>query len=161
MEVIDNFLPSYYFNQLQSTLESGTFPWYYNPGINMEYEKEHYQFTHVFFDEKSPWNGVASEYYDMWEYCFQKLGVKKLVRLKANLRPRTTFPRRSGYHIDYEDVTTAILYMNTNNGWTTFKKGGRVKSVANRIVVFDSNLLHSGVSCTNEKIRMVVNFNYV
>ena len=87
--------------------------------------------------------------------------MKKLTRIKANLNPRTLFNIKAGYHYDYKDIMTAVYYINTNNGWTTFKKGGRVKSVANRIVVFDSNLLHSGVSCTNEKIRMVVNFNYV
>ena len=160
MKVIDNFLPSYYFKQLYSSLESGVFPWYYNHGVTQEYEKDHYQFTHVFFDKRTPWNGISSEYYDMWGYCLQKLGVKNLRRLKANLRPKTFFHRKTEYHIDYPNITTAILYMNTCNGWTRFKKGGRVKSVANRIVIFDSNLLHSGVSCTNEQIRMVVNFNY-
>ena len=56
---------------------------------------------------------------------------------------------------------TAILYINTNNGWTRFKKGARVKSIANRIVIFDSNLEHSGVTCTDEKRRVVMNFNYI
>ena len=59
-----------------------------------------------------------------------------------------------------DNVTTAILYINTNNGYTKFKKGGKVKSVANRVVIFDSNLEHMGYACTNEKRRIVVNFNY-
>ena len=45
-------------------------------------------------------------------------------------------------------------------GWTQFKKGGKVKSVANRMVIFDNNLLHAGVTCTDEKCRVVMNFNY-
>ena len=50
--------------------------------------------------------------------------------------------------------------MNTNNGWTEFKKRGRVKSVANRAVIFDSNLEHRGVTCTDANRRVLINFNY-
>ena len=41
-----------------------------------------------------------------------------------------------------------------------FKKGGKVKSVANRMVIFNSSLEHTGFSCTDEKIRIVINFNW-
>ena len=56
---------------------------------------------------------------------------------------------------------TAIFYVNTNNGWTEFKKGGKVKSVANRIVIFDSQLYHQGYTCTDQKRRVVMNFNWI
>ena len=81
-----------------------------------------------------------------------------------NLSPRTFFHRKGGMHIDLTGQSspqkTAIFYVNTNNGWTEFKKGGKVKSVANRIVIFDSNLEHQGVTCTDKKRRVVINFNY-
>jgi len=64
-------------------------------------------------------------------------------------------------HVDYNDVTTAIFYINTNNGWTNFKNGDKVESVENRLVIFDSNLEHEGVTCTDEIRRLVINFNYV
>ena len=50
--------------------------------------------------------------------------------------------------------------MNTNNGYTEFEKGDIVESVENRMVIFDSNLKHQTVTCTDEKIRIVINFNY-
>ena len=82
-------------------------------------------------------------------------------RIKANLAPRTVFHKESAWHIDsFPCSTTAILYMNTNNGWTEFKKRGRVKSVANRAVIFDSNLEHRGVTCTDANRRVLINFNY-
>ena len=59
-----------------------------------------------------------------------------------------------------EYITTAILYLNTNNGYTEFKSGDKVKSVSNRVVVFDSNLKHRTVTCTDQKTRIVINFNY-
>ena len=33
MRVIDNFLPSYQFNQIYSLMMGSDFPWYYNPTI--------------------------------------------------------------------------------------------------------------------------------
>ena len=56
--------------------------------------------------------------------------------------------------------TTAIFYINTNNGYTEFEDGTRVESVANRIVNFPANLKHRGTRCTDQKIRIVINFNY-
>ena len=71
------------------------------------------------------------------------------------------FHDKGGYHIDgYDCSHTSILYMNTNNGWTHIKGYDRVKSVSNRMVIFDSNLKHTGVTCTNEKRRVMINFNY-
>ena len=89
------------------------------------------------------------------------LGIKKLYRVKANLTPRTAEHRFTGYHLDGFDCPhTAIYYINSNNGWTDFKNGDKVESVANRVVIFDSNLEHQAVSCTDEKVRVVINFNY-
>ena len=81
-------------------------------------------------------------------------------RIKANLNPRTIFHRNTGYHSDYPNMTTSIFYVNTNNGWTQFEKGGKVKCVENRLVTFDSNQRHAGVTCTHPKRKVVINFNY-
>ena len=57
--------------------------------------------------------------------------------------------------------TTSILYMNTNNGYTEFQNGAIVESIENRMVVFPAEMKHRGTSCTDEKIRVVINFNYL
>ena len=160
MEVIDNFLPEYQFKQLQSIILSDNFSWYWNDNIIVSKPKT-YQFTHGIYISD---NGLVSKYYSSFDLVQQKLGVRRLDKIKANLNPKTVFHRKGGYHMDmlYPDKheKTAVLYINTNNGWTEFKKGGKVKSVANRIVIFDSNLEHTGVTCTDEKRRVIVNFNY-
>ena len=74
---------------------------------------------------------------------------------------KTFFNKKAGYHIDTLNKKTAILYVNTNNGGTKFKNGKFVKSLENRVVVFDSNMEHTGVTCTNQQRRIVVNFNYL
>ena len=57
-------------------------------------------------------------------------------------------------------MKTIVYYINTNNGYTEFENGVRVESVSNRACIFDSNLKHTGVTCTNEKRRVMINFNY-
>ena len=168
MQVIDNFLSEYVFTDLTDTLLSAEFPWYYN-----EYEvypnDDNILFTHTLHTCKGipPYSDIdySSRYYNMLKPIFYKLGVRKLVRCKANLNPRTFSHKMGEFHIDNcldskQSGKTAILYLNTNNGWTEFKKGGKVKSVANRVVIFDPTLEHRAVTCTDEKRRIVINFNY-
>ena len=92
------------------------------------------------------------------------------MRIKANLLTRTPNIIENTFHIDIGDEcmseeklkqwTTSILYINTNNGYTKFEDGTKVESVANRMVTFSANLKHRGTSCTDEKTRVVINFNY-
>ena len=157
MEVIDNFLPEYQFKQLSNVILNDYFPWYYNEWICYDGDGL-FQFTHRIFDGAK--GGIISDDYSLFDIVQQKLGVSRLDRIKANLNPKTVFHRKGGFHIDFPHMKTSIFYINTNNGWTEFKKGGKVKSVANRMVIFDSNLEHQGVTCTDEKRRVVINFNY-
>ena len=132
------------------------FPWFYKDYIAFEGQKDSgYQFVHNLLD---PDEGKSSKYYLMEP--FEKLG--RMYRIKANLRTRTLFHRRSYYHIDgVQGATrTSIFYMNTCNGYTKFERGPKVKTVANRMVIFDSNLRHAAFSQTDEKKRIVINFNY-
>jgi hypothetical protein len=160
MKIIDDFLPSDQFKELQSIILEDLFPWYYKDSIVHDDDGK-FGFTHTFYNVYPPWNGQASEIYPLLEPCLNKLGATNLQRIKANLNVKTLFHRKTGWHTDnYDCNTTALLYFNTNNGWTEFKKGGKVKSVENRMVIFDSNLEHTGVTCTNENRRVMINFNY-
>jgi hypothetical protein len=161
MKVIDNFLPEYQFKEIQSVMMGDCFPWFYNSSINEPDGKGitlgDYQFTHQFYDEQ---NGgiLSSHYWSLFSFCINQLG--KPIRVKANLSPKTIFHRKGGYHIDEPNATTSLLYINSNNGWTHIKKRGKVKSIANRMVIFDSNLEHTGFTCTDQNIRVLVNFNF-
>ena len=166
MQVIDNFLPEYYFRQISNMILGPEFPWYFNDSAVVRGYDIGYQFVHTLYNRDR--GGIASNRYPLFDFVQQKLGVKRLDRIKMNLNTRTFFHRKSGFHNDQRHPReghplhqkTAVFYINTNNGWTEFKKGCKVKSVANRIVIFDSNLEHTGVTCTNEKRRVIVNFNY-
>ena len=163
MQVIDNFLSEYRFKQISNIILNDYFPWYFNDFVVSKGDSL-YQFTHSIFDIRS--GGVRSQYYSLFDLVQQKLRVGRLDRIKLNLNHKTIFHRKGGYHCDntpgdpHQHTKTAVLYINTNNGWTRFKKGGKVKSVANRVVIFDPTLKHRGVTCTDEKRRVVINFNY-
>tara|TARA_B100000963_G_scaffold86366_1_gene74011 strand:+ start:95 stop:580 length:486 start_codon:yes stop_codon:yes gene_type:complete len=157
VEVIDNFLPSTIFYNLQKIMMSSEFPWFYNDFIlaPRNYEKD-YQFTHQFVNSDTGYQ----DYYYLIEPCVKQLRVSNIKRIKANLNTKTIFHNSGGFHIDYPNMLTSIFYINTNNGWTKFKGGDKIKCVENRMVIFDSNIEHSGFSCTNQKRKIVVNFNY-
>ena len=91
------------------------------------------------------------------------LNTKAIVRIKANLNHKENDINIHGYHTDfnYENLKTAIYYVNTNNGFTIFKKDGKkILSQKNKIVIFDSNEQHSGTSCIDKPFRLAINFNY-
>ena len=161
VEVIDNFLDSYRFEQLQSCILDQNFDWYYLDGINGDDNpRGSYQFTHGFVVNDTI---KDSTNFPLISSICNSLGCNKLQRIKVNLNPRTIFHRNGGYHLDISSsffMKVAILYINTNNGWTNIKGHGKVKCVANRLVKFHSSMEHAGISCTDEKIKVVVNFNY-
>ena len=106
--------------------------------------------------------GVKSSYYPDLMPLLNKINPKEILRVKANLGTRTPVHVEGGMHTDSKmKHTTAIFYLNTNNGYTKFENGTFVESVANRLVVFNSDLLHSGFSQTDENIRCLINLNYI
>tara|TARA_R100000322_G_scaffold149186_1_gene106048 strand:- start:328 stop:840 length:513 start_codon:yes stop_codon:yes gene_type:complete len=166
-KVVDNFLNKDEFKNIKETIQHPLFTWYYYPAINYEEGKEdliekdlnQYQFTHTFYENNRP----NSPYFDNLQTLLNKLNCKSLVRIKANLNPYSSKLAESGYHIDfdYKNLKTAVYYINTNNGYTKFKKNNKkIKSLENRIVKFDSSLEHLGTNTTDSKRRIVLNINY-
>ncbi len=166
MDVIDDFLPEREFNDLANSMMGISFEWFYSDGQNNDYDEGLFMFTHLFYKEGTKFGddyigaGVNSAYYNLIEPCVKQLRLKTIRRIKANLTTYQSEHVCSGFHTDYKNITTAVYYVNSNNGYTEFKNGDRIESVANRAVIFDSNLEHQGVGCTDEKRRIVINFNY-
>lgn len=160
MIVIDNYLPEEIFKPIQGMFFSDQFPWYWNDAKSnyQEYsckELDNYQFTHKFYDQ---YTKCSTGNIDQ---IIQKLNPNAIVRIKANLNPKTNKIIKYGFHVDTKiECKTAIYYLNTNNGFTEFISGEKVKSLENRMVIFDSQLKHTGTSCTDQKRRVVLNFNY-
>tara|TARA_B100000131_G_scaffold224145_1_gene215776 strand:+ start:668 stop:1201 length:534 start_codon:yes stop_codon:yes gene_type:complete len=171
VRVIDNFLSPTEFKKIKEIMMGDYLPWYYNRGIVINNDKPgNYQLTHLFYANREP-DGrerMSDNCSIVCENLMTKLGISsksRLIRIKANMNPQTFFHRNGGYHMDYidevEKVTTAVYYVNTNNGWTHIKGYGKVKCKENRIALFDSRTQHAGFSCTDQDVKVVININYL
>lgn len=162
IKIFDNYLNQNEFNKIKNIfIDNEKFSWYYTPGIAYPDEvkkTDRFQFFNLMYRNDI---GVKSDYYESLLPLLSKINPKEVLRVKANLGTRTSTHIEGGMHTDSKmKHTTAIFYLNTNNGYTKFQDGTIVDSIANRLVVFDSSLLHSGFSQTDENIRCVINFNY-
>ena len=182
MEIIDNFIDQIEFDKLQTEVMGGEFIWFYNDDIDIgkndpdknKYPKvDNFMFTHMFY-----FSGVMrSQDCGILNPIFKIINPISLWRIKANLLTRTPKIVENIFHVDIGGTkkdgkyfklseeklkhwTTSIFYMNTNNGYTKFEDGTKVESIANRFVTFPANMKHYGTSCTDEKRRVVINFNY-
>ena len=186
VSIVDNFLDQDEFDTLQTFILDFRFAWYYNDVIvsfsdgesgkwdspvrlqSAEEDKNKFQFIHVFFtwDASMAW---SSQHFEILKPILEKINPISLCRIKANLLTKTPNIIESGFHVDMtgspeekiKQCTISIFYVNTNNGYTKFEDGTKIESVANRIVTFPANMKHTGTSCTDEKRRVVINFNYL
>tara|TARA_B100000900_G_scaffold112136_1_gene93791 strand:+ start:1322 stop:1816 length:495 start_codon:yes stop_codon:yes gene_type:complete len=163
MIVIDEFIRKETFPQVQDIfLNDKNFYWSWSNVVddNTCDEIDNHQFFHMFYYEHSP----VSKYWSYVVPILRKLDAKAIYSVKANCNVRTQNIVRHGFHVDVPanyNSKTAILYINTNNGYTEFENGERVESVANRLVLFDSELKHTGTTCTDQQRRVVLNLNYI
>ena len=163
MKILDDFLPIQQFQSFQQLFFDKDFPWFYNDSLaNLVRGQDQFQLTHSFFDIRHPFKCTPSKSKSLLLPLLTKLSPKYILRIKANLRPRTSNPVLSPFHTDTDiPHTTAIFYINSNNGYTLFKDDSKVFSKANRLLLFDSSLEHSGASCTDQNDRIVLNINYI
>jgi hypothetical protein len=177
IKIEDNFLRHRDFTEIQDFIMSKEscltkMPWFYNQLL--EYvdrpdacsDPDQFHFFHLFYLAGTP----QSPYMNDLTPIIQKIDPFSIWRIKANLFTRTPNVMEFDFHTDVPDLedspekmkqwTTSIFYMNTNDGYTRFEDGTKVESVSNRYVSFPAYMKHSGTTCSNEKTRVTVNFNY-
>jgi hypothetical protein len=164
IEVLDNVFPEEYFKSLQKMFLNNTFPWFMEPAS--VYENDNFpQLVHAIYREFEPCS-------ESWQYLkggiLNALQPHGLYRVKANATPVYSEVVEKLLHVDLkeeDDTVTphrvAILYINTNDGYTVFEDGSKVDSVANRMILFPGHLKHAGTTCTDQPLRVVVNINYL
>ncbi len=158
--IVHNALSEPEFNNIKEIFYGYDIHWSYNDGIVNTDNKSDFQFVHLIFDH------TKAAYGPIWGSMLpiiEKITPSNIVRIKANLRTRTHKIENSDFHCDVwmPGALTAIYYVDTNNGYTEFKDGDKISSVANKLVVFRSNLPHQGTSCTDQNRRIVINFNFM
>jgi len=163
IEIFDNALNQNIFDSISSLIMSRDFAWYYKPESTQKYAtmansaESHYsyQFSHMFYFNQVP---MSEHFMPTMIPILEKLNCFSLVRMSANFMPPMQENYIQGMHTDSPtQCRSAILYLNTNNGKTVFQTGEEIESIANRLVIFDSNLKHSGVTTTDLCGRYVLN----
>lgn len=170
IEIIDNFLAEEEFDKIYDTIVSSDINWIRQPvlpdEIYAEDPKYNLQFVHPIYGMHQ----VQSElFFDLIQILKPKLKIRQFYKIKANCVLCNSKILTHGFHNDMnfsysnenlDGVKTAILYLNTNNGFTVFEDGRKINSVENRMIVFPASMKHSGTTCTDTKERLVINFNY-
>lgn len=165
--IIDNFLDDETFSKLQNSLLGKTIPWYfYDYTTHFARESAEFFFGHTFYESYMPRSAHSEELKPL----IDKIHPISVWKVRANLLTRTPTIVESAYHTDMGSTikdpeklkqwTTAIFYINTNDGYTKLEDGTIVESVANRLLTFPANVEHKGTTCTDEKRRVVLNLNY-
>ena len=174
-EVINNFLlqkdflniVNHFFPQNQNENKYDFIKWNYLNGIvsnphlsTNEYKKDDWMYNYVFFNKK---NAISKydKYYFLIKPIVDKLHVKELLIVRANLLVPTKKQIFHEYHTDRDEPhKVALFYVNENNGFTILKDNVKVNCEQNKILLFDGSIEHCSVSST-DNIRCVININYV
>ena len=159
-QIIDNALPQEDFENIKNFMLNPNFPWNLTTVVSNEKENlpvtASYYFTHEF------WCGFNIEpQAQVFAPLLNIMECKAVIRIKGNLYPSTENIIHHDIHCDYEfSHRGAIFYLNTNNGLTVLEDGTEVQSIENRLLLFDASKPHHSTTCTDQKCRINVNFNF-
>jgi len=163
IKIKDNFLDRNIFQNIQKLYLSNQIPWTYGEVVfDHELESEvsrldNYQLSHLLYSYDQPTSNLFQHIVPL----LNSIDLATVTKIKVNMNPRTSTIVEHGSHTDVPyKCKTGILYLNSNDGYTSFEDGTKVESVENRFVTFDSDIKHSGTTCTNQKVRLVLNINY-
>jgi hypothetical protein len=160
--IVDNFLSDCQFNLIcKQTIENDYFPLYFKKYVAHENSNDGIYFTHKFFDDGK----VTSSFFHILDPILNKISPKQILRIQFNLYPKTIFIKRHTYHKDFNFSHNGLIYyLNSNNGKTILKNevfNTKIKSLQNRALLFDPSKKHASTTCTNQKFRSNIIFNYI
>lgn len=161
MKIIHDCLSKEEFKPLKDMVTSKDFPWFYREAeVKKETDSEY--FTHTFY--YAP-NNLQSQWYELIVPILDQIKRTHLIWARANLLINKSSHIRSALHrdIDSSKSITAIFYVNSNNGFTLLKTDkGDIKSSSeeNKLIIFNSQILHQSVRQTDTNQRITLNFNF-
>lgn len=172
--VIDDVLPKAYADEIENTLFSPSFPWYYAEDITYgrnagDLEKT-FGLFHMFYSEGNRVSNFGSFFEPLYFTALHKADVlietPKVLQARTFLQFPLVKPRiHNNKHIDSQIPHTVVLYyVNDADGDTKLFSGlDTIKSITpkkNRVVIFNGSTYHSSGNPSKDK-RCVINFNIV
>ena len=157
-KIIDNVLTEEEFQKIETFLTGANIAWYFQKDIAKKNETtDDFYFTHMFYKDYE----TRSDKISLLQPILNILNPKALIRIKGNLYPNLGKMIVNGIHTDYPfKHNGALFYINTNNGHTILEDGTKIQSKKNRLLLFDSSKKHRSTHCTDQMMRININFNY-
>lgn len=164
LTIVDNFISDRLADILEETLldnkrGAGCFPWFYCDDLNGTKKLGNFYFNNTIVDQ-----GKTIVDFGEISPILALLGLTndRCNRIKFNLYPRTQWRVYHQKHEDYPPklgFQTALYYVNTCNRVT--KIGNKkIKSVKNRLVVFDGSIPHQSSTPTDVNAGCSINMIY-
>ena len=179
LEIIDNALSDNVFKEIQEYIMGTDFPWYYRDSVaypsNVESsnkavkkivskgltdtQKQYNSFmVHIVYDKNRIYSDLA---FEKLQPLIDVINPKALLRIKINSYPKTPTVIHHQDHVDRDyKHKGALFYINTNNGMTVVENKTEIKSVENKLLVFDSSKLHHSTTTSDSNRRVTLNINY-
>ena len=145
--------------EIENFVTSSDFPWYYIKHKNEEKKEE------IFFGHNFYWDhNFCSAHINLITPLLNFIRPTSILGIRMNLSINKNEHYFSGFHTDkfnnQTKHTTAIFYLNTNNGYTELEDGTKILSEKNKLASFPASVVHRSCSSTNNSCRIVINFNY-
>jgi hypothetical protein len=158
-KIIDNFLDKDIFLELKNYVFYSSIPWFWKKNQTKE---DAGIFGHKIYQNHLPNSDL---YIKFIHSIILKLKATALMDVKLNLLINNNKQESSNWHTDNgtHNSKTAILYLNTCNGYTVLKlydKELNVMCEENKMLIFNSNTLHRAVRQTDTERRIILNINY-
>jgi len=161
MKIINNYLEVGKLLELQKFIFSSEFPLFYNNKVDRnDKDLNDFMFGHAFYDDnkqQSPWfNFIVMP-------LLGKLNLNYLIRAKLNCYTKKNNFIHTRLHTDLDKKHKVALFsLNTCDGYTYFDDTKeKVKSIENRMIIFDGDRKHCSVAQTNTNLRINININFV
>ena len=183
IKIFDNFLTKSYHEEILELMSGFNFPWYYNDNISFKKGNNNlneYGFSHMFWTQETGQRNSTQTWF-LKSALLQMLDVTEcnsIVRSRADM---TTYAGKEFIHEPHIDLDfphiASIYYVNDSDGDTIFynQKANNINQVnnldlqeykrvtpkANRLVIFEGNIVHTGSSPVNFKKRILINSNFL
>jgi len=154
------FLSIDFFEKIKNLIMNPDFPWRRKDSMIHDAKDGQIYFSYYFYNFFLP----KSEFYASYIIpILKKLKAEAPIQVRSNMFVSALF-KASDWHRDYEfPCKSAILYLNDCDGGTELKINNKItfiKAEANKMLVFDTPILHRPITSQQEPIRYIINFNY-
>tara|TARA_B100000427_G_scaffold275607_1_gene244211 strand:- start:87 stop:599 length:513 start_codon:yes stop_codon:yes gene_type:complete len=166
IEIIDDFLPSYYndsYMKIFSGYNGNNYTWYFANNLNNKEYRGNFYFSNLTYDSEVGVN--CTKQLLQYEPLLNRLNLtmSKVKRIKSNLYLWTGRRIHHQTHTDYEPnlgLRTCLYYVNDSDRVTVFDGKKRVRCRNNRAIIFDGSIRHHSTTPTNVNHACSINIDF-